>query len=444
MTRSRKRKLQRRSPAGHMARALPRGHRPMLAAPACAMALRRRPASRRRPRGSHRHRAEARGEPAGRADQHRRRSAPRSSSSCNVTNFDDYVKFLPSVVVSDASARASRRSTCAASRAAATATTPAPLPSVGIYLDEQPITTIQGALDMHIYDIARVEALAGPQGTLYGASSQSGTIRIITNKPDPSGFEAGYDLEGNTVSAAAMRLRWPRASSTCRSRDTRRDPPGRLGRARRRLHRQRARQRTFPSTVRSRRVRASTRHADNARSSRTTTTTSTPTAPARALRIDLNDNWTITPPVMAQKQKAERQLRRYDTDVGELKVAHCHPEDSDDQWFQAALTVEGKIGNFDLVYAGSYLDRDVDSKSDYTDYSYWYDVAYLADGYYFSDYFYNDDGDDHRLLPVHQGQGPLQEVQPGAARRLAAGQPAPWHRRACSGSARSTTSSRTT
>src|SRR5678810_799410 len=61
-----------------------------------------------------------------------------------------------------------------------------PLPSVGMYLDEQPITTIQGALDINIYDVERVESLAGPQGTLYGASSQSGTIRIITNKPDTS------------------------------------------------------------------------------------------------------------------------------------------------------------------------------------------------------------------------------------------------------------------
>ena len=60
------------------------------------------------------------------------------------------------------------------------------LPSVGTYLDEQPITTISGALDVHVFDIARIEALAGPQGTLYGASSQAGTIRIITNKPDTS------------------------------------------------------------------------------------------------------------------------------------------------------------------------------------------------------------------------------------------------------------------
>ncbi|MEQ1433063.1 TonB-dependent receptor plug domain-containing protein, partial [Salmonella enterica] len=62
------------------------------------------------------------------------------------------------------------------------------LPSVGVYLDEQPVTTIGGNLDVHIYDIARIESLSGPQGTLYGASSEAGTIRIITNQPDLSHF----------------------------------------------------------------------------------------------------------------------------------------------------------------------------------------------------------------------------------------------------------------
>ncbi len=78
-----------------------------------------------------------------------------------------------------------------------------PLPSVGMYLDEEPITTIQGALDMNIYDVERVEALAGPQGTLYGASSQSGTIRIITNKPDPSAFSASVERRGQQRSTTA-------------------------------------------------------------------------------------------------------------------------------------------------------------------------------------------------------------------------------------------------
>src|SRR5882672_6861187 len=51
------------------------------------------------------------------------------------------------------------------------------LPLVGLYLDEQPVTTIGNSLDVHVYDIARVEALSGPQGTLFGASSMAGTLR---------------------------------------------------------------------------------------------------------------------------------------------------------------------------------------------------------------------------------------------------------------------------
>ena len=57
------------------------------------------------------------------------------------------------------------------------------------------MTTIDGTLDIHMYDIQRIEVLEGPQGTLYGASSEAGTVRIITNKPDPTKFAAGYDVE---------------------------------------------------------------------------------------------------------------------------------------------------------------------------------------------------------------------------------------------------------
>ncbi|HYL72094.1 MAG TPA: Plug domain-containing protein, partial [Candidatus Dormibacteraeota bacterium] len=116
----------------------------------------------------------------------------------NVQNFDDYVKYLPSVAYQTGGpgfAKIYMRGVASGDNANHSG----PLPSVGVYLDEQPVTTIQGPLDIHIYDIERVEALAGPQGTLYGASSEAGTVRIITNKPDPSGFKAGYDLTGKTV-----------------------------------------------------------------------------------------------------------------------------------------------------------------------------------------------------------------------------------------------------
>src|SRR5688572_7179249 len=115
-----------------------------------------------------------------------------------ISSFDDYVKFLPSVSFQQLGpgfARVFMRGAASGDNGNHSG----PQPGVGQYLDEQPITTIQGALDIHMYDIARVESLAGPQGTLYGASSQSGTIRIITNKPDKSGFDAGYSLQGNTV-----------------------------------------------------------------------------------------------------------------------------------------------------------------------------------------------------------------------------------------------------
>ncbi len=58
-------------------------------------------------------------------------------------------------------------------------------PSASVYLDEAPITQAGLNPDPRLIDIERVEALSGPQGTLFGDASQSGTLRIITNKADP-------------------------------------------------------------------------------------------------------------------------------------------------------------------------------------------------------------------------------------------------------------------
>ncbi len=68
--------------------------------------------------------------------------------------------------------------------------------SVGYYIDDIPITGT-GLPDVQVYDIARIEALSGPQGTLYGAGSLAGTIRFISNKPKLDTFEFGYDAEVN-------------------------------------------------------------------------------------------------------------------------------------------------------------------------------------------------------------------------------------------------------
>ena len=56
-------------------------------------------------------------------------------------------------------------------------------PNVSFYLDEQPLAQPGRNLDVYAADIGRVEVLSGPQGTLFGASSQAGVVRMITNKP---------------------------------------------------------------------------------------------------------------------------------------------------------------------------------------------------------------------------------------------------------------------
>ena len=246
-------------------------------------------------------------------------------------------------------------------------------PSAAMYLDEQPITTITGALDIHMYDIERVEALAGPQGTLYGANSQSGTVRIITRKPDPTAFSAGFSVEGSKIEdggighvlegfvnipisdRAAVRLvGWQKhdAGYVDNIRGTR----------------------TFPTsgiTI------------DNADRVEKDFNDADTMGIRGALRFEINENWTITPQLVAQKMKAHGSTGvdpnvgnpdfGYDTSTADLAVKHFYPESSDDRWHQAALTVEGKIGNFDLTYVFSDMKRDVDSEADYADYGFWYD-----------------------------------------------------------------------
>jgi outer membrane receptor protein involved in Fe transport len=301
----------------------------------------------------------------------------------NITKFDDYVKYLPSVsyqTFGPGFAAVYMRGVASGGDGNHSG----PLPSVGMYLDEQPITTIQGALDIHLYDIARVEALAGPQGTLYGASSQAGTIRIISNKPDPSGFSASYGIEGNTVNDggtgylaegyvnlpvtdnAAIRLvGWARrdAGYIDNISGTRTWPicEEAVG--------------TAPCTL------------DSAPLAKKDFNDVDTYGARAALRIDLNDNWTITPTIMAQQQEANGVFG-YDTLLGDLNVRKFYPDKSKDKWYQASLTVEGKISSLDVVYAGAYLDRNVNGESDYSDYSYFYDSCCS-----YSLYLYDSAGD---------------------------------------------------
>jgi outer membrane receptor protein involved in Fe transport len=293
----------------------------------------------------------------------------------NVMRFDDFAQFLPSVSFESngpGSALVYMRGVASGGDGNHSAS----LPSVGIYLDEQPITTIQGALDVHMYDIERVEALAGPQGTLFGASSQAGTLRIITKKPDPTGFAAGYGVDLNTISGGNEGYLAEGFVNVPLNDDM---AVRMVGWARR--------DGGFVDNIRNtRRYPTSGVVTDNSKWVEDDYNTADTYGGRAALRWDVDDNWTVTPTIMGQVQEVNGNFI-FDRLLGETKVSELRPDFSRDAWMQAALTVEGKVANFDLVYAGAYMFRDVDGESDYSDYAYWYDVVY---GY--GAYWYDNDG----------------------------------------------------
>lgn len=288
----------------------------------------------------------------------------------NIQKSDDYIRFLPSVTSQGGGAGGGAngpgfgRVIIRGISSDSSQNHSGPLPTVGTYLDEQPVTTIQGAIDVHLYDIERVEALAGPQGTLYGASSEAGTIRIITRKPDPSGFKAAYDVQGNYVdhgnpggqvqgfvnipiatNAAVRLVGWYEHNG------------GYIDNV--------FASRTFPQfgiTI------------DNAAVAKKRFNDSDIYGARAALRVDLNDNWTITPFLMAQETKANG-FNAFAPTVGDLKLEHFSPDNVDDHFVDTALTIEGKISNFDLVYSGAFLKRNDITHTDYSDYSLAYDIS---------------------------------------------------------------------
>lgn len=292
-----------------------------------------------------------------------------------VSSFDDYAALLPSVSFQSFGPGQAQL----AFRGVTSGGDGLPIgssPTASMYLDDTPVTTIGASVDLHIYDIDRVEALSGPQGTLFGANSLSGVLRIITNAPDPSSFEAGYDLEANSYTGgeagggvegfvnfplsdrAALRL----VGFYEREGGYIDNVPG---------------TRTFilgdtdPTTNLT--VDNSDLVADDINDVETY-------GGRAALRIDLNDNWTSTTTLLGQHQEVDGPFL-FDQDLGDdLQLTDYTPTSNRDEWWMIAETIQGRIGNFDLLYSGSYFDRRVDSVTDYSYYTVYYDT--LEGSYY--------------------------------------------------------------
>lgn len=300
-----------------------------------------------------------------------------------VTDIEDYVTMLPNVSfinTGPGTANVYIRGISSGGESSIGASA-----SVAIYLDEQPVTSVSQYLNPHIYDVARIEVLAGPQGTLFGANAQSGAMRIITNKPDPSEFSAGIDIDGNQPTSgdfghttegfvnipitdrAALRL------VAYHKRD-----PGYIDNIRGEHTFSHARIRDGLMAGGATQAQADAMAPDFTFDNYTPGDISnvaeenfneaTTVGMRAALRVDINDAWTATATLMHQDLESDG-VWDHDPTLGDLKVFRILPDELDDKWTQWAINVEGEIAGGTLAINYADLDREQDFAVDYSLYS---------------------------------------------------------------------------
>jgi outer membrane receptor protein involved in Fe transport len=117
----------------------------------------------------------------------------RSIEQQGIQRFEDYAARTPGIHLS----RDGTQSSFSIRGIQGTSTADTTSATAGIYVDDYPLYDTWfrfSSPDIRVFDVQRIEVLRGPQGTLYGATSLSGSIRIITNKPDLTAF--GAKVEG--------------------------------------------------------------------------------------------------------------------------------------------------------------------------------------------------------------------------------------------------------
>ena len=319
---------------------------------------------------------------------------PEKLEQRQVVNFADYAALLPSVSYASLGPGRSDLYFRGISFDSEGAGDTSQRSVAGIYLDEIPMTTAGRMPEVHVYDMQRVEALSGPQGTLFGSSSLSGTLRLITNKPKIGVFEGGYDVEINKFTKGgpnvgtvdegfvnipvsknvAIRLMgyYDHAGGYIDNVAATHVYPVYSGGVQ-----------TGTYTISN----SSTLPADSVNNLAKRDFNTVDEYGGRAALLAQFGDWSIMPQVVYQFLDAKGAFN-YDPKVGDLQVHDFGPTDNRDMWVQAALTINGKVGDFDLVSSTGYMHRRIKNSNDYT----YYSVAYDQPGNTSSIWFHDKNG----------------------------------------------------
>ncbi len=281
---------------------------------------------------------------------------------------------------------------------------------VAVYLDEQPMTSNAQQVGFRNIDIARVESLPGPQGTLFGSSSLAGTVRYISNKPNTEQFEGyvqgrygvtsggadSYDISGvvNIPLSDNVAIRAVGYSS----------------------HDGGYVDNVFGTSF--------VGNYDNADMVEKDHNEYDVDGGRLHLQWNISENWDTLISVSGENTSAPGA---WDSDAAldDYQVTRFYDEFRDDEWTSISMTLNGDLGFADLSLTGTRFDRDIVYEYDNMSYSqrrdavygyycnagYYYACLYYAN--YYQSYIFNDqfqERDAYELRLVSKGDGKLQWV----------------------------------
>ncbi|MGB3711018.1 MAG: TonB-dependent receptor [Erythrobacter sp.] len=339
----------------------------------------------------------------------------------NIDTFDDYLEQLPSVTAGGTGPGQSTiyiRGLASTTPNLTTAGVAGLAPNVALYLDEQPLAQPGRNLDVYAADLQRIEVLSGPQGTLFGASSQAGVVRLITNKPDLLGFDAGFSAgtsftKGGEMSYKAEAMVNVPVTDTFGLRGVvyLDDQGGYIDNVQGFRDLTESARFRPAGTVRANGVPVSPQRAGFQSSDDPETdfddnpvnndnVTFLQADNSGLVEEDFNDTqytgfrvsalWDVTPDWTVTVAHTRQSL---ETDgvffadpeldgLDDLEIQRFEEDRLEDDFSNTSWTVEGRLAMLDVVYTGAYTDRRTDQRVDYTDYLFvgQYLPYYICDG----------------------------------------------------------------
>jgi outer membrane receptor protein involved in Fe transport len=295
----------------------------------------------------------------------------------NVQTLDDFLKYLPNVStagVAPGQDEVYMRGLSTTHQGSQVVGGTGAFPNVAIYLDDQSAQLPGRNLDVYAADLARIEVLEGPQGTLYGAGAQAGAIRYITNKPkldvDEGSVDASYSTtaHGDPSASGVAVINVAVIPDTLALRAVIYDD-SRGGY----IH-------NVPATFVRSPTDAGIAYYFNGVVPPGSTSLSNANLVSRAFNpltyegvrvsglYQFNEDWNLLLQQSYQSMEADGVFA-YDPQLGDLDVQQYNPSKDLDKFEDTAWTLNGQMGPLKLVYTGGYLVRNVNQTADYTNYA---------------------------------------------------------------------------